>query len=248
MSKLHQVTAVLKGVKAKAYSDVSALHKDAQKADPYTGHTKTYRKIHEDGEELPADSKKVVLQASQVLAKLAKIQTDLFDLTAQQEWANQHAVSDVVVNGVTLLSAVPVTYLMFLEKQLTDVYTFVDKMPTLDENKDWTVDPNTNLFRTEKSSTQRTKKVQRAIVLYDAVIKDGTALPAQTQMITEDVIAGFWDTIHLSGALTIPRKEEILGRISALQRAVKVARENANATDVSEHSVGGPVFAYLFGT
>lgn len=248
MSKLHQVTAILKGAKAKAYSDVSALHKDAQKPDQYTGHSKTYRKVLEDGDDLPSDSKKVVLQAGQVLAKLAKIQTDLFDLTAQQEWANQHAVSDVVVGGVTLLRAVPVTYLMFLEKQLVDIYTFVDKMPTLDENKDWSVDPNTNLFRTERVSTQRTKKVQRAIVLYDAVIKDGTALPAQTQIITEDILAGFWDTVHLSGALTIPRKEQLLERISQLQRAVKVARENANSTDVTEHDVGVPVFSYLFGT
>lgn len=244
--RLHQITAILKGAKSRVYSEVTNLHKEAQKSEPYGGFSKTYRKKDEDGEDYPAENKRVVLTAPEVLRKLAKSSTELYDLTAQQEWANTKAKADVVLDGTTLIKDAPVPYLLFLEKQLTDVRTFVDKMPTLDENRDWAADPNSRLFRTEKVTTHKTKKVQRPIVKYDAVIKDGQALPAQTEMITEDVITGWWDTVYHSGALPLPRKEELLERVDKMLKAVKIARETANDQEVSEHKIGDAVFGYLF--
>jgi len=245
-TKLHQTTAVLKGVKSRVYGEVTNLHKDSQKPEPFNGFAKTYRKKDEEGEDYPPESKRVVLVAAEVLKKLSKLETEVFDITAQQEWANMQAKADVVVDGLTVLKDVPVTYLLFLEKQVTDIRTFIDKMPVLDENKDWSADPNSRLFRTEKVTTHKTKKVQRAIVKYDAVIKDGQALPAQTEMITEDVITGWWDTVFQSGALPAPRKEQLLDRVDKFLRAVKMARETANDQEVSEHKIGDAVFGYLF--
>jgi hypothetical protein len=242
MAKLHQTTAILKGIKARLYAEVTALHKEAQKPEPYTGLIKTYRKKDEDGEAFTEPGKKVTLQATDVLKKLAKLSTETFDTTAEQDWANTLAKADVIVDGQTILKDVPVTYLLFLEKQVTDIRTFVDKMPTLDENKDWSLDPNSNLYRTEKIESHKTKKVQRAIVKYDATPHH----PAQTEMITEDVIIGWWDTTHLSGAMPIPRKEQVLERIDKFLRAVKMAREAANDQDVTERKVGEVVFGYLF--
>jgi hypothetical protein len=239
-TKLHQITALLKGVKTRVYSEVTALHKEAQKPDPYVGFAKSYRKKDEDGEDFAPENKRVVLVASEVLRKHAKLQTEVFDVTAAQEWANMSAKADVVVDGRVLLAGVPVTYLLFLEKQLVDVRTFVEKMPTLDDNRDWTADANSRLITTHK-----TKKVQRPIVKYDAVIKDGVGLPAQTEMITEDVIVGWWDTVSHSGALPVPRKEAILERVDKLIKAVKVAREDANDQETSEYQVGDAVFGYL---
>jgi hypothetical protein len=242
MAKLHQITAILKGVKSRTYSEVTGLHKDAMKPEPYSGVTKTYRKKDEDGEDFSDPPKKVTLQAPEVLRKLARLETEMFDVAAQQEWANTLAKADVVVNGQTLLAQVPVTYLLFLEKQLTDVRTFVEKMPTLDENRDWSQDPNSGLYRTERVTSHKTKKVQRAIVKYDATKEH----PAQTEMITEDVIIGWWDTVLLSGALPVPRKEVLLERIDGLLKAVKMSRETANDQETTEHLVGEVVFGYLF--
>lgn len=239
--KLHQITAILKGIKARLYAEVTALHKEAQKPEPYIGLIKTYRKKDDDGEEFNEPGKKVTLTAPDVLKKLAKLSIETFDTTAQQEWANTKAKADVVVDGQTLLTQVPVTYLLFIEKQTIDIRTFVDKMPTLDESRDWTQDPNGNLYRTSPASSHKTKKVQRAIVKYDATKEH----PAQTEMITEDVIIGWWDTTHLSGALPIPRKELLLERIDKLLKAVKIAREMANDQEVSNHEVGEKVFGYL---
>ena len=71
--------------------------------------------------------------------------------------------------------------------------------------------------------------------------------PAQTQLITEDVIAGSWLTIKYSGAMSAPRKKQLLARIEKLSNAVKFAREQANAMDVQDKKCGKEVFDFLFG-
>jgi hypothetical protein len=133
--------------------------------------------------------------------------------------------------------------LLFLEKQLSDLHTFIAKMADLDPGSDWSVDPSTGQYKTEPSSTQRTKKVQRPITLYEATKEH----PAQTQLITEDVIAGSWLTIKYSGAMSAPRKKQLLARIEKLSNAVKFAREQANAMDVQDKKCGKEVFDFLFG-
>ena len=112
----------------------------------------------------------------------------------------------------------------------------------LDEAEDWVKDPNSNLFKTAVVKTHRTKKVQKAIVLYHATEQH----PAQTHLATEDVIAGYWNTTKHSGALPTPRKTAILARIDALILAVNFAREKANETLAPEQSVGAGLFGYLF--
>jgi hypothetical protein len=163
------------------------------------------------------------------------------DITATKDYANCHASADVVLDGQVLIQNAPATYLLFLEKQLSDLHTFVDKMPTLDETDDWTRDENSTLFKTAAIPTQRTKKVQKPLVLYPATAEH----PAQTQMITEDVVVGYWDTIKQSGALPVPRKQVLLERIEKLSQAVKFAREQANSVEAEPQKVGGTIFTYL---
>ena len=244
--KLHSVIAIEKGVKSRVYGEVTSLHKESQKAEPFGGLVRTYRKRDEDGEDFPTERKKVQLVAEDVLKRVARLQTELFDVEAEKDWGNCVAKADVIVDGRTLVAQAPPTFLLFLEKQLSDMRTFVEKLPVLDEAEEWSADPNSSLHRTAAITTHKTKKVQRAIVKYDAVIKEGLALPAQTEMITEDVIVGWWDTVKHSGALPAPRKEALLERIDKLTRAVKIAREEANDTEIARREVGATVFGYLF--
>ncbi|MEL6343622.1 MAG: hypothetical protein AAFV53_10865 [Myxococcota bacterium] len=241
MSKLNQIIAVEKGIKSRVYGRITALHKQAQKIDPYNGFAKTFRKVDEEGEDYPPERKKVQLIARDVLREVARLQSELFDVTATKDWANCDARADVVVDGVTLIQQAPVTYLLFLEKQIGDIRTFIDKMPTLDESEEWESDPNSHLFRTPKITTHKTKKVQRPIVLYDATEHH----PAQTQLITEDVIVGYWETVKHSGAIPVPRKQIILERIDKLIRGIRYAREAANAAEAPDLHVGESLFGYL---
>ena len=67
-------------------------------------------------------------------------------------------------------------------------------------------------------------------------------------MITEDVIAGFWQQVKQSGAMPKPDREKIGERIEKLLQAVKQAREQANGTDeVDAPAVGSAVFGFLLG-
>jgi hypothetical protein len=242
MAKLNQIIAIEKGVKSRTYGVITRIHKESQKSEPFNGFAKTFRKRDEDAEDYPPEKKKVQLIAGDVLAEVARNATELFDVTATKDWANCGARADVVVGGRVLVEQAPATYLIFLEKQLSDIRTFVEKLPTLDESEDWVKDPNSNLFKTEKITTHRTKKVQRPIVLYDATEHH----PAQTQLITDDVIVGWWDTVKHSGAIPVPRKQQILDRVDKLLKAVKFARETANGIEAEDQKVGEAVFDYLF--
>ncbi len=78
------------------------------------------------------------VKADEVIRRTSEILTRLFDVTATKDWANCTAAADVVVDGRTLLRQAPVTYLLFLEKQLADLHAFVKKLPVLDAAESWT--------------------------------------------------------------------------------------------------------------
>lgn len=241
MPKLNQIVAVEKSVKSRVYGEITEMHKASQKAELFNGFVKTYRKKDEEGEDYPAERKKVQQSADAMLAQAATQLTELFDVTATKDWGNCHALADVIVEGQTLIKDAPVPFLLFLEKQITDLRTFVEKIPALDETDDWTRDENSGLFKTAAIATQRTKKVQRPVVLYEATKEH----PAQTSMITEDVVVGYWDTIKHSGALPLPRKQQLLERIENLSKAVKFAREQANSANADNQEIGRKIFDYL---
>ncbi|MCA9568767.1 MAG: hypothetical protein KC656_13035 [Myxococcales bacterium] len=240
--KLHEVVAIRKGVKSRAYSELTELHRKSQKDDLYSGLSREFTPLDDDGETFPSESRKVQMVASDVLKRVRKLRTEYLDIEATQEFGNRMARADVVVDGEVILADMPATLLIYLEKELADLHTFVSAMPILDESKTWSADPNSNLFRTEPSRTHKTKKVQRAIVLYDATEHH----PAQTQLITEDVTTGHWSTVYTSGALPVPRREQLLERIEHLRNAVKRARARANDTEVEKRQIGDAIFGYLF--
>ena len=98
------------------------------------------------------------------------------------------------------------------------------------------------LFRSEPVKTSKTKKTQRPIVLYDATEHH----PAQTQIITDDVVIGHWTTTKFSGAIPRPKKRVLLERIRKLEEAVKFAREQANSMEADEKKVGQKVLDFIF--
>ncbi len=164
-------------------------------------------------------------------------------MTAAKDWTNCRARADVVVDGETLINDAPVTYLLFLEKMLINIETFVRKLPVLDPAEQWEFDSATDTFRTPVTSTARSKKVKRNHVKAPATDKH----PAQVEVYDEDQIVGYWDTTKFSGALPAGKVNELLARVILLAEAVKQAREQANMTEVIDPKPGNTVFGYLFG-
>ncbi|MFC5187846.1 DUF7873 family protein [Actinomadura harenae] len=242
MPKLNQIIAVEKGVKSRTQRELTDAYHELQKPALLSGLSRTYRPRDEDGETMPAESTRVQVKAEDALRDVARALTRLFDVTATKDWANRDAVADVVVDGRTLLTAVPVPYLLFLEKQLTDLRTLVDKLPVLDPSESWAYDESQDVWRTEPVETARTKKIPRSHVLYEATKEH----PAQVEMYTEDVVVGTWTKVTFSGALPARRVNVLRDRVERLQAAVKFAREEANATEVTDRKIGDAVFAFLF--
>ncbi|MGC4042871.1 MAG: hypothetical protein QM758_03630 [Armatimonas sp.] len=243
MAKLNQIIAIEKGIKTTAFQELTDAHQSLQKAALLSGISRSYRPRDEEGEQLPPEATKVQLVAEDVLKKTAETLTRLFDITATKEWANCQAKADVLVDGNVLLKEVPATYLLFLEKQLVDLHTYVKKLPTLDASETWSFDSSANSWATEPVQTLRTKKVPRNHVKAEATEHH----PAQVEVYYEDVTVGTWRTVKFSGALPAQRVQELLNRIEKLQEAVKFAREEANSMDVEDQKIGGKVFQYLFG-
>lgn len=239
--KLHEIVAVRKGIKSRTYGELTQMHH--AKPGPFNGFSKDFVPVNAEGETYPPESQRVQLVAEDMLKRVAQLRTEFYDAELTQDCGNQRATADIVVDGQVIWADVPVTMLITLEKDLADLRTFISELPTLDESKDWEDDPNSKLFRTQPVVTHKTKKIQRGIVL-QAPTKEH---PAQTQLISEDVIVGHWHTVHRSGALPTPRREQLLERVNKLRDAVKQARARANNTEVERKEIGSALFAYMLG-
>lgn len=242
MTKLNQIVAIEKTLKNQTNQDLTAAYHQIQKQEPLKGIARAYTPKDEEGDKLPPESTLVQITCDQVIAQVAAIMSRLIDVTATKDSANCSARADVMVDGKTLLSQVPITSLLFLEKQLIDIGTFVRKLPTLDPSEKWTFDSNKNCWATEPTDTTKTKKVLRNHVKSEATDKH----PAQVETFSEDIIVGQWRTVKTSGALPSKRVAELIGRVETLQKAVKFAREAANCTEAPDVVVGAKVFGYLF--
>jgi len=243
MTRLNQIIAIEKGVKTTSFQELTEAHQLLQKQSLLSGISRTYRPRDEEGEQLPAESTRVQVRTEEVIRQTAATLTRLFDVTATREWTNCKAKADVLVDGNVLLKDVPATYLLFLEKQLVDLHTFVKKLPVLDNAETWEFDASADCYATEPVQTVKTKKVPRNHIKAEATEHH----PAQVDVYYEDIVVGTWRTVKFSGSLPAKRVNELLVRVEKLQEAVKFAREEANNIEVEDEKIGGKVFQYLFG-
>ena len=241
MTRLHQVLALEKTRKNQAKQAGDELYKLLQKHQLANGGYGTYAPATEDGVQLPDEVQLVQVQAEKTLRAYLESQAPAWDITATKDEANTAARADVVVDGAVLIAGVPVTTLIFLEKQLTDLRTVVSRAPVLDGGDTWERNEQTGLWETAPVRTDRTQKVVR----HEVVVPPTDRHPAQVAQIPEDVKAGTWTRRKQSGALSAARRDQLLARAGVLLEAVKSAREHANSTEVTDVGIAGPVSAWL---
>lgn len=242
--KLHQAIALVAGKKKAAADVVTAAYHTIQKNAQFDGLSRTYQPKDEEGEKLPPENKAVQSKVSDLIANARAGWTDEWDAVATQEYANAsgNAKADVVVDGVTVLTGVPALVLLYLEKQINDVTTFIGKLPTLDQGDTWQYNEATDTYVTPPVETTRTKKTPKAFVKYEATKEH----PAQVETFHEDVLVGYWKMVKFSGAIPAKRRNELLERARKLKEAIVLAREQANTAEATPVSLGKPVLDYLF--
>lgn len=241
MPKLSQILAIEKGLKERTNRFVTDEHHKLQKPDLFAGISRTYRPKDEDGELFPAESGPVRENAELVLKSISEQLTKLWDLVLTKDAANMSAKADIKIDGQSIIRDVPVTNLLFLEKQLVDMRTTIAKAPILASSEVWSLDQAGSVWRTEPVETHRTKKIWRNHVKYPATDKH----PAQVETYQEDVVVGYWNTTKFSQALAQGRQATLLERVEKLLEAVKFAREEANSSEVDDREIGAVLFEYL---
>lgn len=244
MPKLNQINAVMTARKGEAEKHITEVYKLIQKEQLFTGRERTYRPLDEvNGQKLPPESQRVQQRADDLIRQAREKWTELWNLVLTQDTGNQSAKADIVVDGKAILANVPVTTLLFLDKQVNDLETFVSKLPTPDPAEEWTHDPNSGLLRSKATESVRTSKEPTVIVKYEATKEH----PAQTELFTKDVPVGTWTQIVYSGCIGADRKNAILARVRKLQDAIKVAKEQANLLEVERQKAAEALFAYVLG-
>ena len=240
---LHQVIAAEKGRKekyARAITEALTLFGDTGKL---TGIARSYKPYHEDGQTYPSESTRVQVKAGELTHSVNIRLAELIDVIATKDATNCIATADVVIDGHTLLTGIPATTLLFLEKQLAELLAFVRRIPVLDPARPWQHDDAQDCWVSQPEETIRTKKSKRSMQLFEG----NQFHQPQIHVWDEDMPEGTWTTYRYSGAMRATDVNLIISRLERLQAAVTHAREAANRAEAKEQHIGESLLRYVFG-
>lgn len=242
MSVLHQVIAAEKGLLTASTTDITVMLRILDKAQLFEGSVREYHPKNEDGDQFAPERVVVQYKVTEVIEEVFSSLKSLYNVTAQREVANTRAVASIVIDDEVIIPDVPAGYLLFLEKRLLDIRTIFGKIPVLDTSHKWAFDESSGLWNTDPSWTNKTRKVEKPLIIVEATDKH----PAQAKTVTEDIVVGSWEGKRQSGALPLSEKKKLLARIDALIAATRDARSRANMVDAgSPPKVFEKISAYL---
>lgn len=177
--------------------------------------------------------------------------TKSLDASYQVAEANTVARADVVLEddrGTVLVAGVPATSLLELEKRITELAELVKAIPTLDPAKGFKADSSrgAGIYSAREITKPRTKKTKKLYTKYEPRAELPN-LPAQAELIDEDVPVGTIQEQEWSGLITPAEKAELINRVEIVFRAVRRARTRANdATVDTSKKIGAQLLNYIF--
>lgn len=247
---LGQLVAAEAAARAEANKRSGALHKQGQKPDLFEGFDRVYSPfatLADGSEDLslqrPPQGTVVQIRAEQLIRDFTDEMQPAIDLAAAKDDANCNARADVLVGEEILLSAVPATHLLHMEKVLEDIGTFIAKLPVRDPSVRWEDDPEDRLAHSEPTFTNSEEVQTKAMIVVPATKEHaGTGTTYQ-----ERVAVGRWTTVRHTGALTAERKRRLEGRVAILKVAFRQAREEANRVPAEPRYEADTLFRYILG-
>lgn len=249
MASLHETLAVLSDLSGRAKNILEeAVTTFTKRTEHFSGHNRRFVPFSDDPETLLAaetetTSREMVTTVDDKLRYVFEHLVAYIDAEAQRDATNQVAKADIVIDGVVLLSDVPGTWLLGMEKRLDEWRKAFLTIPTLPPGEKWTVDltRGANVFTHEIKKVPRTRKTVRHKVLYEATKEH----PAQIEKWNEDVPIGAWEQEDWSGMMTPACKSDFLARLDKLINAVVQARMRANSTTVVDVHYGKTIQDFL---
>ena len=240
--KQNQVIAIVKGKKSQAERTKIKTYQILERSDLFSGIDRTYRPKNEDGDRKPPEKKIVQMTVEKCIQAVKESNEDMMNLVATMDIGNTEAKANVVIGETVLLEDVPATHLIYLEKRIEDLISFISQLSILDVAEEWSWNENIGCYSAKPRETTSTSKTLQHKVIAEATEHH----PAQTVQYSIDEIVGYWTTISLSGNMAADDKKGLLERAQRLSDAVKIAREEANSIEVKKSEIGSLVLSYLF--
>ncbi len=247
MAKLHQLLAVEADLEGKYKRICEETKKTFGKGAMFTGF---HRKLESFAEEAPAFPEENQEMTTTVHDRLVYTQEHIasyLDALVQKETTNQSAVADLVVNGTTIITGAPATFLLGLETRLKYIRGIYEGIPTLQAGTSWkeATDKGANIYEAvhpeEKLKTELTFKSQ-------ILVQPTEHHPAQIEKWQEQVPVGKFIKTTWCGMVTTAEKAQLLENIDVLLRATKMARQKANSTQVVKVQVGNAIMDFINGS
>ncbi len=248
MSKLHELLAVAGHVQNQFSSKMTDLMNTFEKKrGHFTQRRVTFKPVEEGAPEVTEEQFDLQTTIPRELDWLGEALVKALDIPYQVSYANTLAKADVVLeDGTVLLTGVPATALLDLEKRIQELRQFVASIPTLDPAKGFRLAPEMGegVYESREDIRNRTKKTKQILVKYQATDKH----PAQVDVYDADEIVGTLTTKEWSGLITTADKGKMLDRVEELSRAIKKARSRANEVDINldTNKIGSKIVKYLF--
>lgn len=242
MSFLNQVIAVEPSVRKRFERKKTELYKVFQKEALFSGRLRTYTPLDEEGFPEPAENQLVQRTVGAALPELADSLIEMMSTVATKDIANTLAKADIVLDGKVLAADVPVTHLLFIEKQMEDLKTIIRSLPILDEQFEWSESSvGAGIWETKPQIVNRTTKVPFNHVKYPATEQH----PAQVDIFHTDKVIGVYNTILYSGAISGREKEARLLACEDVIKAVKAAREQANSMEIEHQEIASALIKHV---
>lgn len=253
--KLYEVLAVegdAQGRAVKLVQETKAVL--SNKENLFKGHVRTL-KLFDASPEKAAENEtieakdstqiKVETTVPDSLNYMGCILADYWDVMYQKEATNQKAVADIVIDGVTLLAGVPVTFLLCMENRLKDLRPVLEAIPTLAPGVVWDLDPTYGdfIYKGPITNDMKTKDDTEYRIVAPATDKH----PAQVVPVKTNFNIGRYTKTEWSGLISSAEKAHLLEDFDKLAKAIKEARQRANAADAITTKVGDVLLKALIG-
>lgn len=248
MAKLHELLAVESNLTNQANKVRGELTQTFEKKVHHFSEARvTFIPNAEGSQPVTESQRDIQTTVGKEVEWITKILAKALDVSHAIDVANTLAHADVITeDGETLLTGVPATSLLQLEKRIAEVHALVVAIPTLDPAKGFDEDDakGKGIYKAREVVKTRTKKAQKPLILCEATKEH----PAQVQLVTEDVPVGEIREQEWSSLITPALKADLIDRCDMLIRAVKKARAKANEQEinVATEKIGKTLLDYIF--
>jgi len=252
-AQLHELLAALGDLDARSSkAQKEGIETFSKRVNHFLGSHKVLRSFREEDKNLEESAEQHQALTTTVGAKLRYIEKPVaawLDAFLQKEATNQTAKADLVVDGKVLATGLPAPFYLGLEKELKQIRSLFESIPTLQPGIQWVEDKTTTAADNSKGVWRVAHPVRKLktkqTVAHKILVPATDHHPAQIEKWTEQEPVGEFIEEVFSGMVTPAEKSRLLNNVTKLITAAKRARMRANKAEVVKLAIGKALFEYM---